>query len=241
MLVDDAPAGGRHRKDIALCRDQEDRHRRRYGPCDRSWRGHPRAVDSDDGLQHGNRGAPVAIDDKTTILRGRPLAPTRRTGSRSSMARASDEGARFNTVVVLDAAALSPQVTWGTSPEMVVSIDGRVPDPDKEKDAARRDGIERALAYMGLTPNTAMTDIGIDKVFIGSCTNSRIEDLRAAARVARGRRVASSVKLALVVPGSGLVKAQAEREGLDKVFRDAASTGASPGARCPRIHPDPRL
>ncbi len=143
--------------------------------------------------------------------------------------------------MTLDAAALSPQVTWGTSPEMVVSIDGRVPDPDREKDAGRRDGIERALTYMGLTPNTLMTDIGIDKVFIGSCTNSRIEDLRAAAWVARGRRVASSVKLALVVPGSGLVKAQAEREGLDKVFRDAGFDWREPGCSMCLAMNDDRL
>ena len=153
----------------------------------------------------------------------------------------SDEGARFDTVVALDASTLSPQVTWGTSPEMVVSIEGRVPDPDKEKDAGRRDGIERALAYMGLTPNTAMTDIGIDKVFIGSCTNSRIEDLREAAVVARGRRVASSVKLAMVVPGSGLVKAAAEREGLDRVFRDAGFEWREPGCSMCLAMNDDRL
>ena len=124
---------------------------------------------------------------------------------------------------------------------MVVSIDGRVPDPDREKDAGRRDGIERALIYMGLAPNTPMTDIGIDKVFIGSCTNSRIEDLRAAAWVARGRRVASTVKLALVVPGSGLVKAQAEREGLDKVFRDAGFDWREPGCSMCLAMNDDRL
>ncbi len=124
---------------------------------------------------------------------------------------------------------------------MVVPIDGRVPDPDREKDAGRRDGIERALAYMGLAPNTLMTDIGIDKVFIGSCTNSRIEDLRAAAAVARGRRVAPSVKLAMVVPGSGLVKAQAEREGLDRVFRDAGFDWREPGCSMCLAMNDDRL
>ncbi len=124
---------------------------------------------------------------------------------------------------------------------MVVAIDGRVPDPDRETDAGRRDGIERALAYMGLAPNTLMTDIGIDKVFIGSCTNSRIEDLRAAAAVARGRRVASSVKLAMVVPGSGLVKAQAEREGLDRVFRDAGFDWREPGCSMCLAMNDDRL
>ena len=184
-------------------------------------------------IEAGARAGMIAVDDKTIeYLRGRPFAPSAEHWDRAVAywrTLASDEGARFDTVVVLDAPTLSPQVTWGTSPEMVVPIDGRVPDPDKEKDAGRRDGIERALVYMGLTPNTPMTDIGIDKVFIGSCTNSRIEDLRAAAWVARGRRVASSVKLAMVVPGSGLVKAQAEREGLDKVFRDAGFDWREPG------------
>ena len=196
-------------------------------------------------IEAGARAGMIAVDDKTIeYLRGRPFAPPAEHWDRAVRhwrTLSSDEGARFDTVVVLDAATQSPQVTWGTSPEMVVSIEGRVPDPDKEKDAGRRDGIERALAYMGLTPNTAMTDIGIDKVFIGSCTNSRIEDLRAAAWVARGRRVASSVKLALVVPGSGLVKAQAEREGLDKVFRDAGFDWREPGCSMCLAMNDDRL
>ncbi len=187
-------------------------------------------------IEAGARAGMIAVDDKTIeYLRGRPFAPGAEHWDRAVAhwrTLASDDGARFDTVVVLDAPALCPQVTWGTSPEMVVPIDGRVPDPDREKDAGRREGIERALVYMGLTPNTPMTDIGIDKVFIGSCTNSRIEDLRAAAWVARGRRVASTVKLAMVVPGSGLVKAQAEREGLDRCSATRASTGASPAARC---------
>jgi 3-isopropylmalate/(R)-2-methylmalate dehydratase large subunit len=141
--------------------------------------------------------------------------------------------------VTLDAREIKPQVTWGTSPEMVVPIDGRVPDPDKERDATKRTGIERALVYMGLEPNTPMTDIRIDKVFIGSCTNSRIEDLRAAAAVVRGRRVARNVKLALVVPGSGPVKAQAEREGLDRVFQDAGFEWREPGcSMCLGMNPD---
>ena len=120
-------------------------------------------------------------------------------------------------------------MSWGTSPEMVLPIDGRVPDPDKEKDSTRRSGIERALEYMALEPNTPLTDIRIDKVFIGSCTNSRIEDLRAAAGVVRGRHIASHVRLALVVPGSGLVKQQAEREGLDRIFKDAGFEWREPG------------
>jgi 3-isopropylmalate/(R)-2-methylmalate dehydratase large subunit len=132
-------------------------------------------------------------------------------------------------VVTLAAGEIKPQVTWGTSPEMVLPIDARIPDPDKEKDAARRDGIERALAYMGLKPNTALTDVRIDKVFIGSCTNSRIEDIRAAAAIVRGRRIAANVRLAMVVPGSGLVKRQAEQEGLDRIFRDAGFEWREPG------------
>ena len=133
--------------------------------------------------------------------------------------------------VELRAESILPQVTWGTSPEMVTGVDGRVPDPEKVKDANRRSDMERALTYMGLDPNTLMTDIRIDKVFIGSCTNSRIEDMRQAAWVVKklGRRVASNVKLALVVPGSGLVKVQAEAEGLDKVFKDAGFEWREPG------------
>ena len=132
-------------------------------------------------------------------------------------------------VVTLNAAEIKPQVTWGTSPEMVVAVDARVPDPDKEKDPTKRDGMEKALAYMALKPNTPIEDIRIDKVFIGSCTNSRIEDLREAAKVVRGKFRASNVKLAMVVPGSGLVKEQAEREGLDKIFRDAGFEWREPG------------
>ncbi|MBA4178894.1 MAG: 3-isopropylmalate dehydratase large subunit, partial [Leptothrix sp. (in: Bacteria)] len=143
----------------------------------------------------------------------------------------SDPGAHFDAVVELDAAQIQPQVTWGTSPEMVLGVDGRVPDPDKEKDAARRGAIERALVYMGLEPNKAITDIRIDKVFIGSCTNSRIEDLREAAAVVQrvGQRVAGNVKLALVVPGSGQVKAQAEAEGLHTIFTAAGFEWREPG------------
>ena len=132
-------------------------------------------------------------------------------------------------VVTLNAAEIKPQVTWGTSPEMVVAVDARVPDPDKEKDPTKRDGMEKALAYMALKPNTPIEDIRIDKVFIGSCTNSRIEDLREAAKVVRGKFRASNVKLAMAVPGSGLVKEQAEREGLDKIFRDAGFEWREPG------------
>jgi 3-isopropylmalate/(R)-2-methylmalate dehydratase large subunit len=184
-------------------------------------------------IEAGARAGMIAFDDATQgYLRGRPFAPSGEMWDRAAAhwrTLQSDDGAHFDTVVTIDASRLPPQVTWGTSPEMVVSIEGRVPDPDREKDATRREGMERALAYMGLTPNTRVADIAIDKVFIGSCTNSRIEDLRAAAAIARGHRIADSVKLALVVPGSGLVKAQAEREGLDRVFRDAGFEWREPG------------
>jgi 3-isopropylmalate/(R)-2-methylmalate dehydratase large subunit len=196
-------------------------------------------------IEAGARAGLVAVDETTiAYLRGRPFAPgtdavTGRFVGGPEWEQAvahwrtlhSDPGARFDTVVTLDAAAIAPQVTWGTSPEMVLPVDGRVPDPDQEKDGARRGAIERALAYMGLAPNKALTDITVDKVFIGSCTNSRIEDLRAAADVVRrlGRRVAPNVKLALVVPGSGPVKAQAEAEGLHEVFTAAGFEWRQPG------------
>ncbi|HEX7750738.1 MAG TPA: 3-isopropylmalate dehydratase large subunit [Bordetella sp.] len=184
-------------------------------------------------IEAGARSGMVAVDDKTIeYFKGRPFAPA---GVLWDQAVAywrtlhSDPGASFDRVVEVDARQIKPQVTWGTSPEMVLPVDGRVPDPDREKDDVRRSGMERALQYMGLTPNTPLTDIRIDRVFIGSCTNSRIEDLRAAAAVARGRRVAANVKEALVVPGSGLVKQQAEREGLDKIFIAAGFQWRDPG------------
>jgi 3-isopropylmalate/(R)-2-methylmalate dehydratase large subunit len=187
----------------------------------------------------------VAVDDTTIeYLRGRPFAPTGADWDRAVAhwrTLRSDDGATFDRTVAIDAPALAPQVTWGTSPEMVVSVEGRVPDPDREKDGSRREGMAKALDYMGLKPNTAITDIAVDKVFIGSCTNSRIEDLRAAAAVARGRRVAGGVKLAMVVPGSGLVKAQAEREGLDRVFRDAGFEWREPGCSMCLAMNDDRL
>jgi len=154
-------------------------------------------------------------------LKGRPFAPKADQWEAAvSYWRTlhSEEGAQFDCVLDMRAEDIQPQVTWGTSPEMVVAIGDKVPDPAAEKDPARREGMERALKYMGLEANTPMSKITIDKVFIGSCTNSRIEDLRAAANVLKGRKVSSGVKLALAVPGSGLVKKQAEEEGLDKVF-----------------------
>jgi len=186
-------------------------------------------------IEAGARAGLVAVDDKTIeYVKGRPLAPT---GAEWEQAVAywrtlhSDPDAQFDRVVELDAGSIVPQVTWGTSPEMVLGIDARVPDPDKEKDANQRNAIERALTYMGLTPGKPVADIHIDKVFIGSCTNSRIEDLRAAAAVVKklGQKVAKNVKLAMVVPGSGLVKEQAEREGLHEIFRAAGFEWREPG------------
>ncbi|HJU22482.1 MAG TPA: 3-isopropylmalate dehydratase large subunit [Casimicrobiaceae bacterium] len=184
-------------------------------------------------IEAGARAGMVAVDERTIdYLKGRAFAPKGDMWSRAVgywRTLVSDEGAKFDTTHVVEATAIKPQVTWGTSPEMVASIDERVPDPDRERNAERRDGIVRALEYMGLSPNVPITDIRIDKVFIGSCTNSRIEDLREAASVVRGRRIANNVRLAMVVPGSGLVKAQAEAEGLDRTFRDAGFEWREPG------------
>jgi 3-isopropylmalate/(R)-2-methylmalate dehydratase large subunit len=184
-------------------------------------------------IEAGARSGMVAVDDTTIqYLYQRPMAPRAEDWDRAvSYWRQlkSDDGAYFDRVIRLDAAQIAPQVTWGTSPEMVVSVDGRVPDPDKEKDAIRREGMERALQYMGLQPNAAIQDIALDKVFIGSCTNSRIEDLRSAAAVVKGRRKASHVKLAMVVPGSGPVKRLAEAEGLDLIFKEAGFEWREPG------------
>ncbi|MEO8418218.1 MAG: 3-isopropylmalate dehydratase large subunit [Methylophilaceae bacterium] len=184
-------------------------------------------------IEAGARAGMVAVDDTTiNYVKGRPYSPNAdQWDAAVSYWRTlnSDVGAKFDATVELDAAAIQPQVTWGTSPEMVTSIDGQVPDPAKEMDATKRGGIERALQYMGLEANTPISKIAIDKVFIGSCTNSRIEDLRAAAAVAKGKHVAANVKLAMVVPGSGLVKAQAEQEGLDKIFIAAGFEWREPG------------
>jgi 3-isopropylmalate/(R)-2-methylmalate dehydratase large subunit len=186
-------------------------------------------------IEAGARAGMVAVDDRTIdYVRGRPFAPEGRLWEQAEAywrTLRSDPQARFDAEVELRAETLKPQVTWGTSPEMVATIDDRVPDPDAEKDPVRREGIERALKYMGLKPNTPIAEIAVDKVFIGSCTNSRLDDLREAAWVVKrlGKRVAANVKLALVVPGSGLVKAQAEREGLDKVFRAAGFDWREPG------------
>jgi 3-isopropylmalate/(R)-2-methylmalate dehydratase large subunit len=184
-------------------------------------------------IEAGARAGMIAVDETTiSYLEGRSFVPKGEQWKRAVeywRTLKSDPGARFDRAVTLDAAVIAPQVTWGTSPEMVTTIEGRVPDPDRERDPIVREGIERALIYMGLEPNTAMKDIRIDKVFIGSCTNSRIEDLRAAARIVQGRRKADNVKLALVVPGSGQVKSQAEREGLDRIFTAAGFEWREPG------------
>ncbi len=184
-------------------------------------------------IEAGARAGMIAVDETTVnYVKGRPFSPVGPHWEHAVeywRSLHSDADAKFDAVVMINAAEIKPQVTWGTSPEMVVPVDARVPDPDKEKDAVRRDAMEKALVYMGLKPNTPIEDIRIDKVFIGSCTNSRIEDLRAAAAVVRGKFRASNVKLAMVVPGSGLVKAQAEREGLDKIFRDAGFEWREPG------------
>ncbi len=173
-------------------------------------------------IEAGARMGFIGVDDLTiNYLKGRPLAPKAEQWDAAVAywrTLHSDEGAEFDCVLDMRAEDIQPQVTWGTSPEMVVAIGDKVPDPASETNQARREGMERALSYMGLKANTPMNEIAIDKVFIGSCTNSRIEDLRAAANVLKGRKVASSLKLALAVPGSGLVKKQAEEEGLDKIF-----------------------
>jgi 3-isopropylmalate/(R)-2-methylmalate dehydratase large subunit len=184
-------------------------------------------------IEAGARAGLIGVDEKTIdYVRGRPFAPS---GELFEQAAAhwrtlvSDASARFDRVVCIAASSIRPQVTWGTSPEMVVAVDERVPDPSAERDPVKADGIRRALDYMGLEAGSAMTDIRPDKVFIGSCTNARIEDLRAAAAVAEGRRVADSIKLAMVVPGSGLVKAQAEAEGLHRIFTAAGFEWRAPG------------
>ncbi|MEN6081169.1 3-isopropylmalate dehydratase large subunit [Chromobacterium piscinae] len=184
-------------------------------------------------IEGGARSGLVAVDDKTIdYVKGRPFAP--RDGQWEQAVAYwrtlhSDDGAHFDEVVVLQAADIQPQVTWGTSPEMVTAVGGKVPNPANESDPVKKAGIERALAYMGLEADTRIDQIPVDVVFIGSCTNSRIEDLREAAAVARGRRKAGSVKQVLVVPGSGLVKAQAEAEGLDKIFVAAGFEWREPG------------
>jgi 3-isopropylmalate/(R)-2-methylmalate dehydratase large subunit len=194
-------------------------------------------------IEAGARVGLVAADEKTVAyVEGRPFAPKGEDWVKAVEAwkeLVTDADAVFDTVVELDAAQIKPQVSWGTSPEMVLAVDQKVPDPAKESDLIKRGSIERALKYMGLTANQAITDILLDRVFIGSCTNSRIEDLRAAAEIAKGRKVAATIKQAIVVPGSGLVKAQAEKEGLDKIFVEAGFEWREPGcSMCLAMNPD---
>jgi 3-isopropylmalate/(R)-2-methylmalate dehydratase large subunit len=196
-------------------------------------------------IEAGARAGMVAADETTfAYIKGRPFAPQGENWDKAVdywRTLHSDAGARFDATVELDAAQIKPQVTWGTSPEMVVSVDGRVPDPSSIADAVKRGDWERALQYMGLQANTPITEIKVDKVFIGSCTNGRIEDMRAAAAVAKGKKVAGNVKLAMVVPGSGLVKAQAEQEGLDKIFVEAGFEWRDPGCSMCLAMNDDRL
>ena len=184
-------------------------------------------------IEAGARAGMIAVDEKTIeYFRGRPYAPKGAMWEQavpSWREFKSDTDAKFDKEVVLNTADIQPQVTWGTSPEMVVPVDAVVPDPGQEADALKRAGMQQALKYMGLTPGTPMREIALDKIFIGSCTNSRIEDLRAAAAVIKNRHIAKNIKLALVVPGSGLVKTHAEKEGLDKIFKAAGFEWREPG------------
>ena len=194
-------------------------------------------------IEAGARAGLIAPDEKTfAYLKGRPMAPA---GSDWDAAMdwwrtlPTDDGARYDTQVALDAADIAPNVTWGTSPEDVVPITGSVPDPDSFADESKRAAAAKSLDYMGLTPGQRMQDVAVDNIFIGSCTNSRIEDLRAAAEVAKGRKIAEGIKQALVVPGSGLVKAQAEEEGLDRIFIEAGFEWREPGcSMCLGMNPD---
>jgi len=184
-------------------------------------------------IEAGARAGLIAVDQTTLdYIKGRPFAPSGKLWDRAVVAwrgLVSDADAVFDQVIELDAEQIEPQVTWGTSPEMVASVNGRIPDPAQEPDSTRRSNIEQALKYMGLSGGAAIKDIKLDCIFIGSCTNSRIEDLREAAKVVAGKRVASTVEMAMVVPGSGLVKKQAEAEGLDKIFIAAGLEWREPG------------
>ncbi|MBG6118486.1 3-isopropylmalate/(R)-2-methylmalate dehydratase large subunit [Sphingobium sp. JAI105] len=194
-------------------------------------------------IEHGARSGLIAPDEKTfEYLKGRPLAPTNANWQKAiSWWRTlrTDPDARFDRVVEIDGSAIAPSVTWGTSPDDVIPITGRVPDPASFVDPSRQEAARKSLAYMGLVPGTPMQNISIDHVFIGSCTNSRIEDLRAAAAVLRGRKVADNIRQALIVPGSGLVKRQAEAEGLDCIFIEAGFDWREPGcSMCLAMNPD---
>lgn len=184
-------------------------------------------------IEAGARMGFVAVDEKTlAYLKDLPLSPKGELWNRAVefwKTLKSDAGAVFDKTILLNADEILPQVTWGTSPEMVVAITDKVPNPDNEQDESKRAGMQRALDYMGLKANTPMVEIAVDKIFIGSCTNSRIEDLRAAANIVKGKKIAKNIKEALVVPGSGLVKAQAEKEGLDQIFKESGFEWRNPG------------
>ncbi|WP_028486907.1 3-isopropylmalate dehydratase large subunit [Thiomicrorhabdus chilensis] len=184
-------------------------------------------------IEAGARVGLVAVDEKTIeYVKGRPFAPTAEQWDAAVEAwqdLKSDDDAVFDKVVEIDGSKIQPQVSWGTSPEMVLDVNGRIPDPAKEADSVKAGGIQRALDYMGLQADMAISEIPVDYVFIGSCTNSRIEDFRAAAEVLKGKKVAATVEQALAVPGSGLVKLQAEKEGLDKIFIEAGFEWRNPG------------
>lgn len=196
-------------------------------------------------IEAGARAGMVAVDETTiNYIKGRPFAPQGElwdSAVKYWRTLQSDEGARFDKTVRLEAAQIKPQVTWGTSPEMVTTIDGAVPDPMLISDEVKRHDMQQALKYMGLVANTPIQQIMIDKIFIGSCTNSRIEDLRAAAQIVKGKRIAANIKLALVVPGSGLVKQQAEQEGLDQIFKAAGFEWREPGCSMCLAMNDDRL
>ena len=196
-------------------------------------------------IEAGARAGMIACD-QTTIdyIKGPPFAPS--TAGWDNAVTSwnnlhTDDGAVFDREVVIKGDSIEPQVTWGTSPEMVISISANVPNPNNEKDSVKADGIQKALDYMGLDADVAINEVLVDKVFIGSCTNSRIEDLRSAADIAKGRQVADNVKLAMVVAGSGLVKQQAEQEGLDKIFIDAGFEWREPGCSMCLAMNDDRL
>jgi 3-isopropylmalate/(R)-2-methylmalate dehydratase large subunit len=194
-------------------------------------------------IEHGARSGLIAPDETTfAYLAGRPMAPTGEAWDKAVAywrTLPSDPGAMYDTVVTLDADTIAPSLTWGTSPEDVVPITGSVPDPMSFADPSKQEAAQKSLAYMGLAPGTRMQDVAVENIFIGSCTNSRIEDLRAAAAVAKGRHVAANIRQALVVPGSGLVKRQAEAEGLDRIFLEAGFEWREPGcSMCLAMNPD---
>jgi 3-isopropylmalate/(R)-2-methylmalate dehydratase large subunit len=194
-------------------------------------------------IEAGARVGLIGVDQTTVdYVKGRPYSPKGEEWQQAVVLwnkLQSDKNARFDKIIEIDASNIEPQVTWGTSPEMVVSVNDDVPNPAHIDDVTKREGIENALRYMNLVPGTAMTDIKVDKVFVGSCTNSRIEDLRAAASIVEGKKVSSDITLAMVVPGSGLVKKQAEDEGLADIFIESGFEWREPGcSMCLGMNPD---